>query len=353
MPIKFSIMLTGMLPMQEYVQKAAAIERYGFDELHIADDLIFRPAWPILTLIGANTERIKLGPAIVTPQVAHPVYHAANLAALDELTGGRAICGVGRGGFNALLGIDKPHKPIKMLREAVQLMRRMLAGERTPFDGEFFQATSDLYFQFAPPRREIPIFIGTWGPKISALAGEIASGLKADCTWNPFYLEHLRDQVFAGAARAGRDPGLLEITVGPLCSISRDRTAAFRQIRRMLALLLPFLAPMTEAAGVTEEEIRAASKAFARGDFERAEGFVSDQTVRAFSVTGTPEDVIPEIKEIIQAGATHIAFGPPLGPDFDEALRLLGEEIVPSFRQPDVLPGASCGSGAPARTFKA
>ena len=72
--------------------------------------------------------------------------------------------------------------------------------------------------------------------------------------------------------------------------------------------------------------------AFSAGDVERAKSMVPEAAVRAFSASGTPRDVIPQIEEIIAAGATHIAFGPPLGPDVDAALQLLGSEILPHFR---------------------
>ena len=331
MALKFSVMITGMYPMSCFVDWAQRIEAYGFDELHIADDLIFRPAWPILTLVGANTTTLRVGPAIITPQVAHPVYHAANLAALDELTGGRAICGIGRGGFNPLLGVVNPKKPIKMVKEAHQLMRRMLAGDRSAFVGEFFQATEDLYFQFDPPRPDMPIFIGTWGPQMARMAGGIASGFKADCTWRPSYLSHLRQEFFQGAENAGRDPAGLDVIVGPLCSVSRDREKAIDHIKGMLALLQPALAPMTHNEGISAQEIESAYQHFSAGDVAKAKALVSDKAVRAFSASGNAADIIPQIEEIIDAGATHIAFGPPLGPDFDEALEILAKEVLPQF----------------------
>lgn len=331
MTTRFSIMMTGALPMSAYGPLAATVEALGFDELHIADDLIFRPAWPILALAAQATTRIRLGPAIVTPQVAHPVYHAANLAALDELSGGRAVFGIGRGGFNQLLGIERQHS-MQILREAVAMVRRMLAGERSAVEGRFFRASPDLFFQFEPVRREIPLFIGTWGPKISELAGEIASGIKADCTWNPDYLAQLRQRLHAGAGKAGRDPATLDLTVGPLCSIAEDRDAAERAARRMLALLLPFLAPMTAAAGITEAQIDAASGAMLRGDEEAAIAAVPAAAVRAFCACGTPGDIIAQVRDMVAAGATHVAFGPPLGPDVDVALDLLGRQVLPALR---------------------
>ena len=332
MTVKFSVMITGMYPMSCFVPWAKKIEAYGFDELHIADDLIFRPAWLILALIGANTSTLKIGPAIVTPQVAHPVYHAANLAALDELTNGRAVCGIGRGGFNPLLGIVNPTKPIKMVQEAHQVMSHVLSGTREQFDGEFFTVTKDLYFQFETLRPDLPIFIGTWGPMMAKMAGKIASGFKADCTWSPSYLSHLKKQFFEGAESVGRDISTLDVIVGPLCSLSRDRAAAMDHIKGLLALLQPALAPMTANEGIPPDEIQAAYDAFQAGDINKAKSLVSDKSIRAFSVTGTPADVIPQIEEMIDAGATHIAFGPPLGPDFDVALDLLAQEVLPHFK---------------------
>jgi 5,10-methylenetetrahydromethanopterin reductase len=331
--VRFSVMFTGMYSMRDVARMAQQVETYGFDELHIADDLVFRPAWPMLTVAAQHTSRIKLGPFIVTPQVAHPVYHASNLAALDELSGGRAVCGMGRGGFNPLIGIEGPAKAVKMLREAYLVMQRMLRGDRTAFEGEFFKASRDLYFQYEIARRDVPVYIGTWGPKMAHMAGTVAPGIKADCVANPTYLRQLGEQLGAGAREAGRDSSRLELIAGPLCCLSRDRDLAVRTIKEMLALLQPFLAPMTYNEGITDEEIRTTAEVFNSGDTARAANLVSDRAVRAFSLTGTPADIIPKIEALIDAGATNIAFGPPLGPDFFAALELLATEVLPHFRR--------------------
>jgi 5,10-methylenetetrahydromethanopterin reductase len=332
MPVKFSVMFTGMHPMGEVQSMAKQIEDYGFDELHVADDLVYRPAWPMLTLAAQATSSIRLGPFIVTPQIAHPVYHAANLAALDELSGGRAIAGVGRGGFNPLVGIERPRKAIKMLKEGYLLMRHVLAGERVEFDGEYFYASPDLYLQYDIPRADVPIVIGTWGPMMARMAGGVADGVKADCVASPDYLRQLKGEMISGAQKADRDSTNLEMIVGPLCCIAADRERAVRPIKEMLALLQPFLAPMTQSHGITDEAIAAAAEAFNNGDIPGAVDLVSDKSVSAFSLTGTPRDIIPKIEALVEAGATNIAFGPPLGPDFYEALNLLATEVVPQFR---------------------
>ena len=332
MSVKFSIAMQGSYPITDYIDKAQRIEGYGFDEIHVYDDLMFKPTWPILTLIGEHTDRIKVGPAIITPQIVHPCYHAGNLAELDELTNGRAVLGIARGAFWEFLGIEQQRKPITMVREAIMIIRRLLAGDRTSFRGEFFTATEELFFRFQPLRKEVPIFIGTWGPKMCQLAGEIAQGVKSDGLWNPGYVEIIKENIAIGAARVNRDPGEVEIIAGPLSSISSDRELAKATARRVLAVYLPYLRPMTDVAGISEEEINKVRAAAATGDFDRGAGHVSDLSISRCSVTGTPDDVIPQIEAMIAAGVNHVAFGHCLGPDFDEALDLLGREVLPHFR---------------------
>ena len=107
MTIKFSIDLNGLYSVEEDIRLAKLVEGYGFDEIHVVDDLGYRPAWPRLALIASHTSRIKLGPWLVTPRIVHPAYHAANLAELDEISQGRAVFCLGRGGFMEMLGLDE------------------------------------------------------------------------------------------------------------------------------------------------------------------------------------------------------------------------------------------------------
>ncbi|MCF7982144.1 MAG: LLM class flavin-dependent oxidoreductase [Pseudomonadales bacterium] len=332
MALKFSIGLQGSYPIREYIDIAQRIESYGFDEIHVYDDLMFKPTWPLLTLIGEHTDTIQVGPGIITPQIVHPCYHAGNLAELDELTQGRAVCGIARGAFWEFLGIEKQKKPITMVREAIEIIRRLMRGDHTSFHGEVFTCTEELFFRFDTYRKDVPIFIGTWGPKMCQLAGEIASGVKSDGLWNPDYVRIVRENIEIGARRSGRNPDDIEIIAGPLSSISANREKARETARKVLAVYLPYLRPMTDVAGIPEEEIRKVREAAAVGDFAKGASYVSDLSVEKCSVTGTPEEVIQQIEAMAAAGVTHVAFGHCLGPDFNEALDLLGKEVLPHFK---------------------
>jgi 5,10-methylenetetrahydromethanopterin reductase len=330
--VTVSVDLAGMLSVREYAPIARRVEELGFDELHVFDDLMQRPVWPILALMGAATERIRIGPAIVSPRIVHPAYQAASLAELDELTDGRAVCAIGRGAFFEWLGMDDPERPLTMLREAITLMKRLLAGDTTPFEGSVFRATPELALHFPVRRADVPIWLGTWSPKTCELAGEVADGVYIGNLAEPEYLRVLCEHVAIGARRAGRDPASLEIAVAPVTMIGPDRKQANDAVRPMAAQAIDWLHPMTTVAGVTEEQLGAIRDAAARGDAAAAAQQLSDANVEFFSLTGTPADVVPRIQALVDAGATHVSFGMFPTPGMAEALELIGAEVLPEVR---------------------
>ena len=332
MPLTFSIDLPGMMPTREYLPIARHIEALGFDELHVFDDLMRRPAWPILALVGAGTDQLRVGPTIVSPRIVHPAYHATNLALLDELTDGRAVCAIGRGAFFEWLGIEPHDQPFTMLRDAFEVMRRVLAGDTNPYDGEVYRTTEEAALTFPIPRPDIPLWLGTFGPKTCALAGEIADGVYIGNLADAAHLRMLRDQVERGTTHAGRDIGTLEIAAAPICMIGPDRKTANGIMRPLAAHALDWLHPLTEASGVTPAHLEAVRGAVAAGDLAAAGRELSDDVIEFFALTGTPDDVIPRIQALVDAGANHISFGTFPTPTIQEDLTLIGREILPALR---------------------
>ena len=336
MAVKFSIDFHGRYPASEYVRMAKMAENLGFDEVHVVDDLGFKPAWPLLALIAHNTSRVKLGPWLVTPRIVHPAYHAASLAELDEISDGRAVFCIGRGGFMDQLGLAEPAKPLTMLRESIQLTRHLLRGEKTPFKGTLFETREGMELRWEVRRAEIPLLIGTWGTQTSRMAGEFADGFLASCLADAKYFRTLVEHFDAGAETAARKPRHLEKAVSPLCSISRNRELAFELMRRKLPSLLQYMHPLTEHAGIDPASIPREPYKFEatiRNVPVTDRGLtMTEAEIRFFSTAGTPADIIPQVEALIDAGANHIAFCGPLGPDIDEAITLLATEVVPRFR---------------------
>ena len=209
-----------------------------------------------------------------------------------------------------------------------------MRGDRTPYHGQLFQTTEAAFLQWEPPRADIPIMVGTWGPKMCRMAGGLADEVKAGAMWSAIYARYMWEHISAGAQQAARDPEAIKLVLGPLTSIAQDHAEAKAFARRTLAFYLLYLdlAPMPEFVGVEAAEIERVQAATARGDIDEATHCVSDLSLDNFSLYGTPHDCIAQIERMLdETPVKRIEFGMPHGPDELEAIRLLGEQVLPHF----------------------
>lgn len=330
--IQLSFGVAGSKSTQDYIALANLVEDYGFHTMSIFDDLMFKPAWPLLFLIAQHTRRLRLGPSVCNPYLIHPSILAANAALLDELCEGRSYFGIGRGAFLDFVNLSSP-KPITAVKEAIELVRRLWRRDATPYLGEVFQATEAAQLQWKPVRPDIPIMVGTWGPQMARMAGTLADEVKAGSMWSARYGRHLWEHISAGAIAAGRDPKQVGLVFGPLTSVSEDAAEARAHARRTLAFYLPYLAPMPAYAGMEAEAVARVQAATARGDIDTAMAQISDPILGQFALYGTPHDVIGEIERMMsETPVTRIEFGMPHGPHGSiAALHLLGKQVLPHF----------------------
>ncbi len=333
--VLFSIAFEGDEPLRNYAMYARLMEEYGFYSFQSYDHLMYKPAWPVLFTVASHTSKLQLGPVTTQPFFVHPALTAANLACLDELSGGRALIGLSRGfPFYLDMLFLKPHRPITAVKEAVEIIDRLLHGTREPYTGSTFKTSTDAYLRWKPPRTRVPIFIGTWGPRMFQLAGRMkaVSGTVTDTLWNPKFVPVIKENLRRGAVEAGRQPEDLIIGARPLTSISKNREEAEKTVRSALASYLPHLSPLSDYAGIDEREIQEVKSAVAMGDLERAEKAISTKSIRSFTATGTPDDLIDQTEEMIRAGVNHVIYGYPLGPSRKEAIRLIGHDVIPHFQ---------------------
>jgi 5,10-methylenetetrahydromethanopterin reductase len=331
--VQLSFGIAGGKPLQDYITLAGLAEEYGFHTLSIFDDLMFKPAWPILFVVAQHTQRIRVGPSVCNPYLIHPSILAGNAALLDELSGGRAYFGIGRGAFLEFVDVDTP-RPITTVREAIEMIRRLWKGDRTPYQGEVFQATDAAYLQWKPVREDIPLMVGTWGVQMCRMAGAYADEVKAGSLWSVDYSRHMWTHIEAGAREAGRDPKDVGLVLGPLTAIAEDREQAKAFARRTLAFYLPYLAPMPEFVGMGPEAVARVQAATGRGDMEAALAEISDEILGHFALYGTPSDVIEGIERMVsETAVTRVEFGMPHGPNGSvEAIHLLGKHVLPHFK---------------------
>jgi alkanesulfonate monooxygenase SsuD/methylene tetrahydromethanopterin reductase-like flavin-dependent oxidoreductase (luciferase family) len=165
----------------ELLAIARAAEAAGYDSVWVGDHMLYRgdgrpergpwDAWSVLAALAASTERVLLGPLVAATAFHPPGLVARMAAAIDELSGGRFVLGLGTGWneveFRAF-GIPFDHR-VARFEEAFEIVRRLLAGERVSFDGSYHRVDDAVLLP--PPARRVPLLVGTTGPRVMAAAG--------------------------------------------------------------------------------------------------------------------------------------------------------------------------------------
>lgn len=330
--MRFSVRLNNDLAPAEYVALAQAAEAAGFDQFWVSNDLFLRFGPAILLNVAQATRLIEVGTGIVSPYTLHPAELAMMAATLDEITGGRFNLGLaaGAGEFLKWVGIEQ-EAPLAAVRETALAVRALLRGERVAVDGRFLHWGPEAYLRFDPPR-VTPIYIGAMGPKMLALTGEVADGA-LPLLFPPEHYFGVLPYVEQGLAQ--RDPSLgpLDFAACIWVSLAEDRNAARRVLAQKIAYYGHALGPLIwKRLGLVREDFGAIEQAImVERDEEKAIALVDDRMLQ-IGIVGGAREVIERLEPLVAAGARHLSFGPPLGPDRLEAVRLLGQ-VVAHFRR--------------------
>ncbi|HXV64933.1 MAG TPA: LLM class F420-dependent oxidoreductase [Vicinamibacteria bacterium] len=184
----------------DLVPLAVQAEKLGYDSVWVAEawgsDAVSLLAW-----IGASTERIELGTAILQIPARSPALTAMTAATLDRLSNGRLLLGLGVSGPQVVEGWHGvPYgRPLTRTRDAVEIIRRILARKQPlTYAGKTYRIPLDggtglgkpLKLMMPPLRPDIPIYLAAIGPKNVALATEIADG------WLPIFFAPRNARLF-------------------------------------------------------------------------------------------------------------------------------------------------------------
>jgi probable F420-dependent oxidoreductase len=219
----------------EYVSMARAAEESGFDSLWIGDHLLYRndgrpergpwDSWTLMAGLAAVTDRVRVGPLVACLGFHPPGLLARMAAAVDEVSGGRLVLGVGAGWNEAefrAFGVPFDHR-VGRFEEAFEIVRRLVAGERVSLAGRFWTVEDAVLLP--KPGRRIPLMIGSTGERVLDIA------LRHVDVWNTWFdaygntpegFESLNARVSESAERAGRRPDEIERSACVLVSLDRS-----------------------------------------------------------------------------------------------------------------------------------
>ncbi len=326
-----SVAFQGDKPLERYGELGALAEGYGFDGVSVYADLGFQPAIGPLLEVARATSRVRVGPAALNPYLLHPVEIAGQIALLDAASNGRTYLGLARGAWLDTVGVSDD-RPLTRIRETVAVVRHLLAGREEGFAGELYRLPEGRLFNYPVLRSDVPVLLGSWGPRMLALAGEIADEVKVGGSTNPDLVAEVRRRLAVGEHRAGRPFGTVGICFGAVTVVDEDGERARAHVRREAARYLPVVAPMDPTVMIPAATLAEIQRLVDGDRLDAAAALVPDDTLDRFAFAGSPEQIVAQAEGLFTAGVTRIEFGTPHGLTEDGGLRLLGERVLPALR---------------------
>jgi 5,10-methylenetetrahydromethanopterin reductase len=317
----------------EYIALAQLVDQYDFDAVTVYCDAPFHPSYGPLLLMAPHIRRARLGAAAIPPARMHPIDIAANTALLSGLAQGGVYVGIARGAWLEEHGIHESDHPIQAIREAIEIIRHLLAGKTGGYQGVVYQLAEHVCAPYPLPAAPVPVLIGSWGRKLCALAGEIADEVKIGGSANPNLVPVITGYVAEGERKAARTAGTVGIVVGAVSVVDDDRQAARIAARRALALYLPVVALLDPTVHVEPELIERLRDHGNRGEHDIAGRLISDDLLDKFAFSGNANDIIQQAEALLAAGARRVEFGTPHGLNSPETgIRILGKQVIPELK---------------------
>ncbi len=341
MSLATSLLLLPSRPVRELADLAARAEALGYDAVWLADERFFREVYAALAVLALHTARIRLGTGVTDPFSRHPALTAMAIATVDEISGGRALLGMGAGvsGFREL-GVDARRSAVA-IREGVDLIRRLLAGETATVKGEQI-AFDHGRLDFAPGRPGVPVYVASQRRAGCRVAGQCADGAIMQGCVAPALVDFFRDTVREAADQAGRDPGRIDLVARLNVCIDDDRRAARDVMRPTIVRSLAAQRPdffTFRTAGLSlppalEDKVLGLPYTHDPAPLRAVAPEVPDELVDAATLTGAPDDVAREVIRLVRGGITQIMVYPVAADGrIETTIERFAREVMPRVRR--------------------
>ena len=330
---ELSIALQTDKRAQDYIDLAKLVNQYAFDAVTVYCDAPYHPSYGPLLLMAPHITKARLGPAGIPPSRMHPLDIAAQTALLADLAAGGVYIGLVRGGWLADHGISELDPPITAIREAVDIIRLLLAGESAGYNGRVYRIAEQVRAPYPLPSRRIPLQIGTWGEKLAGLAGEIADEVKIGGSANPGVIPVIADYIAVGEARVGRKRGAVDLVIGAVSVVDEDREAARWIARKAVSLYMPIVSKLDPTLEIDPDLMSGVHSQVNAGDDEAAARLIPDDILDRFIFAGDPKDIIEHCERLYDAGAQRIELGTPHGvSEAATGIQLIGAKVIPALK---------------------
>ncbi len=318
-----AVQLAGQ-PAPQLIKLAQSAEEQGFSSVYVPDhfaneppgsgqldETIMQEAIAMLGGIAASTRRVRVGGHVLCNLFRHPALTAQAIGTIDQISGGRAVLGIGAGWTKnefAMTGISFPDiKPrLRMLDEATRIIKSLWTEKRTTFDGEFFQLKDAFITSQPVTQPHPPVVMGGSGKGLLRIAAREADVVNI-----------IIDIGKAGTALPSEMAKLTEDGFRTKVDFVRDEAAKHgRALTISTTVFVPFLADTEEAGQQMADGLAAGF------------GLTGDQARRMpLALIGTADECVEELKRREREwGVEHLILSGGAG---GEIIERFGKEIIP------------------------
>ena len=304
-------------------------EEHGFPDAWFSDS----GAPDTLTQVAAiahHTENLRIGVAVTPVYTRSPSVLAASANVISQLLPDRFVMGLGSssqtimGQWNGI-PLDKP---LTRVKETAQLVRTMLNGDKTDFDGETLYSRG---YRQAPLENPPPIYLAALRSSMVEMAAEFGDGVIFNL-WPKKALPKMMEHVRIGAERAGKDPESVEIVNRAMVLCTKDKARGRDMFRAQFApyYATPVYNNFLSWAGY-EDAAATISEGWAEKDRAKTSGAMTDAMIDEIGIIGTKEEIQDRIREDAEGGVhTHIIA--PLGGDPEDVHNTLNAFSADEFQ---------------------
>ena len=331
----FGVVLQTDPPATRVVDLARQAEDFGFSNLWTFDShILWQEPFVIYSRILNETKDLIVGPMVTNPGTRDWTVLASLFATLNDMYGPRTICGMGRGD-SALRYIGRQPKTLQTMVEAMDVIKRLVAGEEVEYNGQA------LSIPWIGEGWDLPMWVAGYGPKALATAGEHADGFILQLA-DPQILEWTVSAVRKAAADAGRDPDHIKICVVAPAYVGDDIAHQRDQLRWFGGMVGNHVVDMVNRYGEDTEKVPKVLSDYIKAresyDYDHhgksgnpSTEFVPDDIVDRFCVLGPVEAHIEKLSLLESLGVDH--FGIYLmHDDMDGTLAAYGEKVIGAIR---------------------
>lgn len=328
--LEFAITFKPDMTPQRIVSLTKQAEAAGFAYGWMFDShVLWQDPFPLMTLMAANTERMRIGPCVTNPAVRDWTVTASLFATLTRISGGRMDIGIGRGDSSRRVMGKRP-TTLAVLEECVQTIRDLTAGRQITYEEKEIQMP---WADAGVP----PIWVAGYGPKALRCAGKIGDGVILQFA-DPHLIKWCLNFVREGAEEAGRDFSKIKVMSAAPVWVSDDLATARDRVRWFPALVSNHVVDLVSK--YKPEELPEELTGFIRDRqgynyLHHAEvgssnaQFVTDEVVDRFCIVGPVAEQVRRLKELQDVGVTQFNIYLMCG-DEEDTVDVYGREVIPT-----------------------